>query len=236
MYSTCVRGACTCLNEYSESPDRQECIGKIWAHFYDKFKIIFFNNAADPVPTEEFNACSSSPCHQASTCIDLPSASFACVCSTNATGPLCETEVATKLYEIPAFDGRSYVRLKPLKAYHKLSVEIEFKTYSLNGIILYDQQKANGLGDFVSLAIVNGYVEFRYNLGNGIVSIKSLEKVELKKFHKVVIKRYHRDGMLRLDDGDDIAGQSKGTLRALDLLEDAYVGYVPTNYSRYYSI
>lgn len=138
-----------------------------------------------------------------------------------------------KKYEIPAFDGRSYVRLKPLKAYHKLSIEVEFKTYSYNGIILYNQQKSDGLGDFVSLAVVNGYVEFRYNLGNGAVVITSLDKVELKKFHKIVIKRYHRDGMLRFDDGEDVAGQSKGTLRALDLLEDAFVGFIPTNNTRY---
>lgn len=43
-----------------------------------------------------------------------------------------------------------------LKAYHKFSIEIEFKTYADNGIILYDQQKNDGTGDFVSLAIVDG--------------------------------------------------------------------------------
>lgn len=97
---------------------------------------------------------------------------------------------------------------------------------------MYNQQKTDGVGDFVSLAIVNGFVEFRYNLGNGPAIITSLDKVELKKFHKVIIKRYHRDGVLKLDDGEDIAGQSKGSLRALDLLDDAYVGYVPTNFTR----
>lgn len=145
---------------------------------------------------------------------------------------LCETEMVLKKYEIPAFDGRSYVKMKPLKAYHKLSIEVEFKTYANDGIILYNQQNIDGQGDFVSLAIVNGYIEFRYNLGNGPVVISSLDKVQFKKFHRVVIKRYHRDGMLKLDDGEDVAGQSKGSLRALDLVDDAYVGFVPTNYSK----
>ena len=45
-----------------------------------------------------------------------------------------------------------------LKAYHKFSVEVEFKTYADNGIILYNQQKSDGTGDFVSLAIVDGSV------------------------------------------------------------------------------
>lgn len=61
-------------------------------------------------------------------------------------------------YDIPAFDGHSFVQLKRLKAYNKLSIEIEFKTYANDGILLYNQQKSDGTGDFVSLAIVNGWV------------------------------------------------------------------------------
>ena len=75
-------------------------------------------------------------------------------------------------------------------------------------------------------------MEFRYNLGNGPVVIASLDRVEMKKFHRVVAKRYHRDGILELDDYEHVAGQSQGSLKALDLVEDAYVGYVPTNVSK----
>lgn len=34
MYSSCVSGACTCLPDYAESPDRQECIG-IYQYAYN---------------------------------------------------------------------------------------------------------------------------------------------------------------------------------------------------------
>lgn len=88
------------------------------------------------------------------------------------------------------------------------------------------------MGDFFSLAVVKGYVEFRYNLGNGAAVITSLEKIQLKKFHKVVIKRYHRDGLLKLDEGEEVQGESPGSLKALDLEEDAFIGYIPTNYTR----
>lgn len=123
--------------------------------------------------------------------------------------------------------------MKPLKAYHKLSIEMEFKTYGNDGILLYNQQRSDGLGDFVSLAIIKRFVEFRYNLGNGPIIITSLNKVQLNQFHRIIIKRYHRDGMLKLDEGEDIAGQSMGSLKALDLTEDAFVGYVPFNSSKY---
>lgn len=46
--------------------------------------------------------------------------------------------------------------MKTLKAYNKLSIEIEFKTNKNDGILLYNQQNLDGTGDFVSLAIVNG--------------------------------------------------------------------------------
>ncbi|KAG5885807.1 hypothetical protein JTB14_001416 [Gonioctena quinquepunctata] len=214
-YSHCVKGACTCLPDYSESTDRQDCI-------------------ASSESTDEYRACSSSPCHHASTCVDLPAATFTCVCNSNFTGLLCETEILRTQYDIPAFHGTSYVRLKPLKAYHKLSIEVEFKSYTENGVLLFNQQKLDGLGDFVCLAIVNGFVEFKYNLGNGPVLIRSVDKIELGRFHRVVLKRYHRDGILKLDEAEEVAGQAAGSLKALDLLEDTFVGFVPTNYTRVY--
>lgn len=61
----------------------------------------------------------------------------------------------------------------------------------------------------------------------------SLEKITLNEYHKVSAKRYHRDGILSVDEMEDVVGQSAGHLKALDLAEDAYIGSVPTNYSRY---
>ena len=113
--------------------------------------------------TEEFRACLSYPCHMSSTCIDLPSATFVCICKPNYTGLLCDEEINRRNYEVPSFDGKSYVRMNRLKAYHKFSIEVEFKTYANNGIILYNQQKTDGSGDFVSLAIVDGCVIYSYS-------------------------------------------------------------------------
>ncbi|XP_049948231.1 agrin-like [Schistocerca serialis cubense] len=135
-------------------------------------------------------------------------------------------------YHVPAFDGSSYVQLRGLKAYHKLSIEVEFITYASEGIILYSQQKEDGTGDFVSLAVVDGHVEFRYNLGNGPVWLASEQRVAPGRLHRVTARRYHRDGQLRVDGGPEVAGQSQGPLRALDLRGDAYVGAPPTNVSK----
>ncbi len=47
---------------------------------------------------------------------------------------------------------------------HKLSIELEFKSSSPNGILVYAQQNPNADGDFVSISLVNGY--YLYSLAN----------------------------------------------------------------------
>ncbi|XP_051154479.1 agrin-like isoform X3 [Leptopilina boulardi] len=216
--SECFKGGCICSNGYSETSDRQEC----------------FANYIPVTSTEEFRACLSYPCHMSSTCIDLPSGTFVCICKPNYTGLLCDEEINRRDYDIPSFDGKSYVRMNRLKAYHKFNIEVEFITYAENGIILYNQQKADGSGDYVSLAIVDGFIQFKYNLGNGPVILTSQEKVEMKTFHRVAAKRYHKDGVLIFNDGEDVVGQSQGMLKSLDLNHDSYIGNVPTNFTKVY--
>ncbi|XP_025268706.1 agrin isoform X5 [Camponotus floridanus] len=216
--SECSNGGCICSEGYAETSDRQEC----------------FANYVPVTPTEEFRACLSYPCHMTATCIDLPSATFLCRCRPNYTGLLCDEEINKRDYEIPSFDGKSYVRMSRLKAYHKFNIEVEFKTYADNGIILYNQQKSDGTGDFVSLAIVDGYVQFRYDLGNGRVILTSSERVTMKTFHRAAAKRYHKDGVLIFNDGENVGGESLGILKSLDLKQDTFIGNMPTNYTRVY--
>ncbi|XP_022821461.1 agrin-like isoform X2 [Spodoptera litura] len=215
----CARDACVCRAGHVPTLHRKACVEQI-----------------PQETTEEYSACLSEPCYNLGTCIDLPGSTYTCLCAGPYTGLNCESLAKDGLLatyiETPSFDGTSYIRLKPLKAYHKLNIDIEFKAFSENGVILYNQQKPDGTGDFVSLALVNGYLEFRYNLGNGVLILTSLEKITLNEYHKVSAKRYHRDGILSVDDMEDVVGQSSGHLKALDLNEDAYIGSVPTNFSR----
>ncbi|PZC78437.1 hypothetical protein B5X24_HaOG202181 [Helicoverpa armigera] len=215
----CARAACVCRAGHVPTLHRKACVEQL-----------------PQETTEEYSACLSEPCYNLGTCIDLPGSTYTCLCAGPYTGLNCESLAKDGLLgtyiETPSFDGTSYIRLKPLKAYHKLNIDIEFKAFSENGVILYNQQKPDGTGDFVSLALVNGYLEFRYNLGNGVLILTSLEKITLNEYHKVSAKRYHRDGILSVDDMEDVVGQSSGHLKALDLNEDAYIGSVPTNFSR----
>lgn len=54
----------------------------------------------------------------------------------------------------------------------------------------------------------------------------------MKTFHRVIAKRYHKDGVLIFNGGEEVAGQSEGMLKSLDLNQDTYIGNIPTNYSK----
>lgn len=56
----------------------------------------------------------------------------------------------------------SYIELKKLQhGSGDMSIEIEFRPLSPNGIVFYSGQNDDGRGDFISIALRNGYVEFR---------------------------------------------------------------------------
>ncbi|XP_077545401.1 agrin-like isoform X2 [Haemaphysalis longicornis] len=128
---------------------------------------------------------------------------------------------------VPQFSGRSFLELHRLQAYTGLSLELELKADDPDGLLLYNGQTASGAGDFVSLALRDGHLEFRYNLGSGPVLLRAPKPLTMGRFHRVVAKRYLKDGFLTLDGEADIRGRSGGLLQSLDLAENLFVGWLP---------
>jgi agrin len=84
--------------------------------------------------------------------------------------------VDTTLNEIfiPEFhaDTSAYLALPRLENVARaFSLEIWFMTRALSGLLLYDGQLVGGRGDFISLNLVNGHVQFRFDLGSGTANI-----------------------------------------------------------------
>ena len=70
---------------------------------------------------------------------------------------------AEPMHVIPSFIGKSYLRLK--KFHHgnsKISIDMMFRTLNMDAILFYSAQSMDGTGDYISLAVVDGHVEFRY--------------------------------------------------------------------------
>ncbi|XP_066971041.1 LOW QUALITY PROTEIN: agrin-like [Macrobrachium rosenbergii] len=212
-YSRCKTSICTCRTGFTQSADRQTCV------------------VTTPGREEVSSACSHQPCERGGTCRELPEGGYVCQCPHTATGDRCENEVPPP-YETPSFSGSSFLEIKKIKAYNKVQIELEFRTFTDSGILLYSQQEQDGSGDFISLALVDGFVEFRYNLGSGPAIIRSHERVQMKSFHRVVANRYQRDGKLQLDSSEDAVGKAPGNLKSLDLRGSTFIGYVPTTERR----
>lgn len=128
-------------------------------------------------------------------------------------------------FEVPNFTGYSYLRLAPLKAKHRFSINLEVTAYSENGIILYNGQSGSNKGDWIAIILKNGHLEFSYNLGSGKLTLKSERKVILYKPFKLSAKRYNQDGLLLIEGQKPVIGKAKGSMKSLDLNESLYLGW-----------
>ena len=64
--------------------------------------------------------------------------------------------------QFPKFMGTGYMAFPILRgAYRDMSLNIEFKPDTHNGLLLYSGDFPHPMSDFFSVALVDGFVEFR---------------------------------------------------------------------------
>ena len=113
-----------------------------------------------------------------------------------------ETPASRQASFIPAFSGDSYLELPTLRHVGKdFHIEVWFLTHKLDGLLIYNGQQTNGHGDFISLNLAGGRLEFRFDLGGGATSLTSADPVTLNEWHIARLSRRGRQGSLQLDDG-----------------------------------
>jgi hypothetical protein len=77
--------------------------------------------------------------------------------------------------QIPSFNGSSYLKYGGLGLTRVLSwleLEIVIKPDGMDGLIMYNGYKTDGMGDFISVVIDQGYIEFAMDLGTGAAIIR----------------------------------------------------------------
>ena len=67
-------------------------------------------------------------------------------------------------------------------------IKLRFRTLQESGLLLYNSiNQANG--DFIAVAVIDGSVEFGYNLGSGVKRIRAPGAVSDDRWHTVTISR-----------------------------------------------
>uniref|UniRef100_A0A673LLL6 Agrin n=1 Tax=Sinocyclocheilus rhinocerous TaxID=307959 RepID=A0A673LLL6_9TELE len=164
--------------------------------------------------------CDSQPCRHGGTCEEEDN-DFTCICPAGRGGAVCEKVIK---YFIPSFGGKSYLAFRTMRAYHTVRIAMEFRASEMTGILLYNGQK--GKKDFLSLALIEGHVELRFNTGSGTASVISKVLVRPGRWHQLVVVRNRRNAMLSVDNEPSVEGQSPPGTDGLNLDTDLFIGGV----------
>ncbi|XP_025066189.1 pikachurin isoform X2 [Alligator sinensis] len=172
--------------------------------------------------------CSSGICDEAScinsgTCTASKADSYMCLCPLGFKGRHCEEAFALV---IPQFNMslRSFATtpwpLEPQNYLSFMEFEMMFRPDSENGVLLYSYDTDSK--DFLSINMVAGYVEFRFDCGSGTAVIRSEESVSLGQWHELRVSRTAKNGILQVDKQKPVEGMAEIILndRTIDVKQD----------------
>ncbi|CAB1329551.1 unnamed protein product [Coregonus sp. 'balchen'] len=169
---------------------------------------------------------------RAQQCQVQPEGGYKCECPMGREGRHCEKVSEKKGAYMPFFSGDSYLELKGLHTYghdlhQKVSMTVVLMANDSNGMIFYSGQKTDGKGDFISLSLNDGILEFRYDLGKGPAVIRSKDKIKMGVWNTVNLERANRKGEININGKDPVRGESPNQHTALNLKESLFVGGAP---------
>ena len=171
--------------------------------------------------------CSLDTCKAGGTCEDHDG-TFTCHCKEGRSGTFCQEKLGETTFTEAGFMGTSYTSLQ-LTTYSvtRTSIELSFRTYKKEGLLLLATQREDNKGDFLSIRLHGGFVSVEYDLGSGTSVLVSSAAVTLGTWHRLVFKRYHQDGMLQIDKSPPVRGRSPGRNKSLNIQGDIHIGGHP---------
>ncbi|PVD23328.1 hypothetical protein C0Q70_16596 [Pomacea canaliculata] len=167
--------------------------------------------------------CDNVVCQNGGTCHAKTADTSICLCPLGFHGSICEKETPVR---IPRFNGHSHLEYAGLGRTVLAFTELEavIKPEAVDGMVLYNGYTLDRKGDFLALALRNGFVEFSFDLGTGPARIRSAMPLALNQWHVIRASRTGLQGVLKVDEQPEVTGQSQGAYTQLTLLENLFIG------------
>ncbi|XP_030623913.1 pikachurin-like [Chanos chanos] len=172
--------------------------------------------------------CAEVSCENGGSCFANRADGYICLCPLGYRGPKCGESFSLFL---PHFSKSllSYASAPwPQSSRHYLSFmefEITFRPISPEGTLLYCEDSQSR--DFLSVTLMDGHVEYRFDCGSGSTVIRSEEPVSLYRWHEVRASRTARRGILELDNQVPVEGMTEGAFTQVKCTSPLYFGGVP---------
>ncbi|XP_062556294.1 fat-like cadherin-related tumor suppressor homolog isoform X3 [Armigeres subalbatus] len=177
------------------------------------------------------NECSKSPCPNYKNCVpDSSDQGYHCICPEGFAGPKCDRDISKCNDETcytprnpVSFSGKSYAQYRVEKEIAKKNLEdqlmlsLRIRTVQPTGNIMYSAGKI----DYNILEIVNGVVQYRFDLGSGegMVSVTSIF-VSDGLWHEVRLERDSNSARVIVDNKHVASGNAPGVNGVLNLQSD----------------
>ncbi len=135
---------------------------------------------------------------------------------------LCPTDIAIT---VPSFAGSSYIAYPPITgATTSLTISISFNPSAPTGILIFTSSTDTDFADYTFVALINGYVHYGFNLGDGDALITSTDPVALGLWHTVTVSRIELTGSLVVDGSSPLFASSLPPFTGLNVGSRLYLG------------
>lgn len=235
----CVHGKCVdkiILDTDIVDPVSTDVTSFVSARHEHKFECNCKSGYGGDKCTESVNECSKNPCPEIKNCLaDSSDKGYRCECPDKMTGANCDRGISKCIgdscYSAKSpisFAGKSYAHYQIDKNVLKKNIEDQFslnlrvRTVQQTGNIVY----AAGKVDYNILEIVNGNVQYRFDLGSGegMVSVTSIS-VSDGFWHEIKLDREHNRARLVVDSKHVAEGNAPGVNGVLNVQSnDIYMG------------
>ncbi|TRY98295.1 hypothetical protein DNTS_032800 [Danionella cerebrum] len=174
------------------------------------------------------SVCELVICANGGICFANRADGFICLCPLGYKGVLCEESFPLTLpqFNRSMFSYASAPWPQPSQNYLSfMEFEVTFQPTDPDGTLLYTDDAASR--DFLSISLVGGYVEFRFDCGSGAAVIRSEEAIAMNVWHELRVSRTAKNGILQVDNQRAVEGMAEGAFTQIKCSSPLFIGGVP---------